>query len=228
MERTDATDPKTLRYKFRKKRFQRIEAMITMRLETQDSVTILDIGGRRNYWHNLSEDLRSKVFITLVNFEEELTEYSEKSDTLNLTSIIGDGCAMPQFEDNSFDIAHSNSVIEHVGSLVKMGDFAAETRRIGKSYYIQAPYLWFPIDPHFGIPLIHWLPCPSRAYMMHKFKLGFSDTPIPDYKEALSEADHIRLVDKTLMNNLFPDAEMFKERFCLLAKSLIMVKDELA
>lgn len=225
MKRPDATNPASLRYKFRKKRFERIEQMIRKRLETESSVSILDIGGRRDYWDYLKADLRPLTHITLVNYEAELTEYSEKSNGLNLTDLIGDGCDLPQFANDSFDIAHSNSVIEHVGSLSKMIDFAKETRRIGRAYYVQAPYLWFPIDPHFGTPLIHWLPGPSRAYLMHKYKIGFSNTPIKDYKEALSEADNIRLVDKTLMRKLFPEAQMHKERFCIMAKSLIMVKD---
>ena len=224
MKRPDATQPNSLRYKFRKKRFERIEAMIRDTLETQASVSILDIGGRRDYWDYLEPDLQSKTHITLVNFEQELTEFSEKSDELNLTSVVGDGCNMPQFEAGSFDIAHSNSVIEHVGSLANMVKYADEIRRVGKKYYVQAPYLWFFLDPHFGVPFIHWLPGPSRALLMHKYKVGFSNTPIEDYREALTEADNIRLVDKALMKRLFPDSSLFKERFCLMTKSLIMVK----
>lgn len=221
MKRPDATNPKSLRYKFRFKRFKKIDNMIRNILKGQDQVTILDVGGRRDYWDYLSEDLRSKVFITVLNYEEELTEFVEKADNINLTVVIGDGCNMPQYADNSFDIVHSNSVIEHVGSLENMGKYAAEIRRIGKRYYVQAPNLWFPIDPHFGVPLFHWLPDPTRAIILHKYKVGFSNTPVPDYVEALTEADSIKLVDKSLMKRLFPESIFQNEKFMLLTKSIV-------
>jgi len=223
MERIDAMDPTTIRYKFRSKRFRRVEAMIRGVLEQQDKCTILDVGGRRDYWSYLPKDLRDKVEITLVNFEEELENYIENVEGLNLTNVVGNGCDMPQYEDQSFDIAHSNSVIEHVGSLANMYAFAKETRRIGRAYYVQAPYLWFPLEPHFGVPFLHWLPGATRAQLTHKYNIGYSEK-IEDYTEALSEADHINLVDKTLMTKLFPEAGLYKEKFALMTKSLIMLK----
>lgn len=223
MKRIDATDPKSIRYKFRMRRFARIEETIRSFLETQDSVTVLDVGGRRDYWNYLPEDLRDKTHITLVNFEYELEEYEESVDGLQLTPVIGDGCHMPQFADQSFDLVHSNSVIEHVGSLGNMHKFASETRRIGRAYYVQAPYLWFPLEPHFGVPFLHWLPGPTRAQLTHRFNVGYANK-IEDYTDALAEADNINLVDKTLMKRLFPESDMFKERFALMTKSLIMLK----
>lgn len=221
MKRPDATDPKSFRYKFRFKRFKKIEVIIREILETQSVVKILDVGGRRDYWDYLSEELRPKVFITVINYEGELTEFEEKADNINLETVIGDGCNMPQYADNSFDLVHSNSVIEHVGSLENMGKYAAEIRRIGKRYYVQAPNLWFPIDPHFGVPIFHWLPDPTRAVIMHKYKVGFSDTPIEDYVESLSEADSIKLVDKSMMKRLFPECKFQNEKFMLLTKSIV-------
>ena len=223
MKRIDATDPKTIRYKFRKRRFQKVENILRGILEKQDCVSVLDIGGRRDYWSYLPEDLRDKVTITVVNFEAELEDYIENVDGLNLIPVIGDGCSMPQYGDDSFDLVHSNSVIEHVGSLENMDKFARETRRIGKAYYVQAPYLWFPLEPHFGVPFLHWLPSPTRAQLTHRFNVGYSEK-IEDYSEALAEADSINLVDKILMTKLFPEADLHKEKFALMTKSLIMMK----
>ena len=222
MKRPDANDPRSLRYRFRQRRFRRIEAMIRELLATQDEVTILDVGGRGDYWERLPADLRPHVAITLVNFEAELEEFAQDSEDLRITSTVGDGCHMPQYADDSFDIAHSNSVIEHVGSLTNMARFAAETRRIGRHYYVQAPYLWFPLEPHFGVPLLHWLPGPTRAQLTHRFSVGFSER-IESYEESLAEADFINLVDRTLMKKLFPEADHERERFALLTKSLIAV-----
>lgn len=225
-KRPNANDPKSTRYKFRKKRFERIEVLIRSLLEDQDEIKIIDIGGRRDYWSYLSSDLRPKVEISLVNFENELTDFKETVDGLRFILEVGDGTSLPQYKDQSFDIAHSNSVIEHVGSMKNMASFAKETRRIGKTYYVQAPYLWFPLEPHFGVPFLHWLPGPTRAQLTHRFSVGFSDK-IEDYKEALAEADFINLVDKTLMKKLFPDAVLHYEKFMFMSKSLIMIKPKM-
>ena len=223
MKRIDATDPNTIRYKFRKKRFAKIEATIREFLTAQEDVKVLDIGGRRDYWEYLSADLRPKVHITLVNFEYELENYDENVDGLQFELCVGDGCDLPQFEDQSFDLVHSNSVIEHVGSMARMAQFAKETRRLGRAYYVQTPYLWFPLEPHFGVPFFHWLPAPSRAQLVHKFNVGFSNK-IENFEDALAEIDTINLVDKGLMKRLFPEATLMRERFALMTKSLIMLK----
>lgn len=222
MKRSDSNNPKSLRYKFRRKRFLRIEAAIRDCLASQDMVSVLDVGGRKDYWQGLSEDLRNKVHITLLNRKEDFEDFPGQVDDIKFDAVIGDGCHMPQFADQSFDLVHSNSVIEHVGSLTNMKRFAAETRRVGRTYYVQAPYLWFPIEPHFGVPFLHWLPGPARAQITHRFSVGYAEKF--EYDFALSEADSIKLVDKMLMQKLFPDADMHKEKFALMTKSLIMVK----
>lgn len=223
MKRPDATDPRSIRYKFRKKRFLKVESIVRDILKTQETATILDIGGRRDYWDYLEADLRPFVKLTLVNFEDELNNFPETAEELQIETVVGDGCSLPEFSDNSFDLVHSNSVIEHVGSMANMIKFADETRRIGKRYYVQTPYLWFPFEPHYGVFFLHWLPSPVRANLTSRFNLGFSEK-YENYRDALVGADEIQIVDKTLMRNLFPDAHLYKEKFALMTKSIISAK----
>ncbi len=70
--------------------------------------------------------------------------------------VEGDACNVHQFPDRSFDIAFSNSVIEHVGPEEKQEEFSREVVRLGKSYWVQTPSAWFPIEAHTGMPL-YWL-----------------------------------------------------------------------
>ena len=60
MKRPDDTNPRSLSYKLRKKRFAWIEEILYRMLKTQDKVTILDIGGRAKYWRLMDEDLRPR------------------------------------------------------------------------------------------------------------------------------------------------------------------------
>ena len=50
--------------------------------------------------------------------------------------VTADGCHLP-FADQSFDVAFSNSVIEHLGSFERQVQFAAEFRRVARRYFVE-------------------------------------------------------------------------------------------
>ena len=61
------------------------------------------------------------------------------------------------FEDDAFDLAYCNSVIEHVAP-ERRAAFASELRRVARGWYVQTPAFSFPIEPHALLPFAHWLP----------------------------------------------------------------------
>lgn len=225
MRRPQVNDPSSTSSKFRKKRFRLIEDIIEELARHKPVVSILDVGGRGAYWDLMRPDLFRKTRITVLNLESELPGGGESTgdDGRDIRYRVGDGCAMPEFADRSFDLVHSNSVIEHVGSLQNMTRFADETCRVGNAYYVQTPYLGFPIEPHYGVPFVHWLPAPCRARLLSRVKLGYAGGRM-DYRAALAAADHTQIVDKTLMRRLFPDGALMRERFALMTKSLVMIR----
>jgi len=154
-----------LQERFRKNRFQICDALLREILKEQPDVSILDTGGRPDYWEILAPDLRDNVRITCLNFQSELDTYSR---------VSGDACNMPEFSDDAFDLVHSNSVIEHVGSYKNMKRYADEARRVGKSHYIQIPNYWFPIEPHYGVPFVHWLPDTWRVWLFMHCNIGYA------------------------------------------------------
>lgn len=220
LKRPNSDNPRSMQYRFRKKRFAVIEEIIKKIIDKNGHASVLDIGGRGNYWAMMDPSLYDKVSITLLNTESELDTYKIQNNDIHFLYKTGDGCNLSDFDDKSFDLSHSNSVIEHVGSLENMIKFANETRRVGNAYYVQTPFLWFPIDPHYGVPFFHWLPGPTRAYLMSKYKIGYSDKS-ETYEIALWDVDHTQMVDRYLMKKLFPDAEVIKEKFMLMTKSII-------
>jgi hypothetical protein len=60
------------------------------------------------------------------------------------------------FPDRWFDIATSNAVLEHVGSVANQRRFVSELMRVGRRVFITVPHRFFPLEHHTGIPLLHW------------------------------------------------------------------------
>lgn len=219
----DITVRSRLSAHFRNKRAEALRKLIDQLAISRAGLNILDIGGRVSYWDQIGRSfLRERnVTITLLNLHR--SEIAHK----NLESIfrleVGDACNL-QYQDTAFDLAHSNSVIEHVGGWRDMQKFADETRRVARSYYVQTPYFWFPIDPHFyAMPMFHWLPRPIRAQLLRIFPLAASGRA-KNYTDALKAVDSAKLLDSRQFRSLFFDAEIEAERFIGLSKSLIAVR----
>jgi hypothetical protein len=87
---------------------------------------------------------------------------------VRLHTSIGDGRSL-EFADKSFDLAFSNSVIEHVGDWTDMRQFAAELQCVGKSFHCQTPNKWFPVEPHFGTLFLYWIPSLLSRYVIVRY-----------------------------------------------------------
>jgi len=71
------------------------------------------------------------------------------------------------FEDGAFEIAYSNSVIEHLPPAARRA-FATEVKRVARRWWVQTPALSFPVEPHALLPVVHWLP-PSLRRRVWRF-----------------------------------------------------------
>jgi hypothetical protein len=102
--------------------------------------------------------------------------------------------------------------------------FAAEVRRLAPAYYVQTPYFWCPIDPHFyRVPFFHWLPESLRAKLFRRMRVGHSPAQ-PDLARAMSLVESSMLLDAGQFRYLFPDATITFERLYGLPKSLIATR----
>jgi SAM-dependent methyltransferase len=121
--------------------------------------------------------------------------------------VKADATALP-FADGEFEIAFSNSVIEHIVDAADRARYAAEVRRVAGRYFVQTPSRSFPVEPHSLLPLVHLLP-PSLGRRLWRF--GVSTDP---YESA-------RLLGVRELRRLFPDAAIVRERLGPLTKSLV-------
>ena len=92
-----------------------------------------------------------------------------------LKFVQGNALHMP-FEDNSFDLAFSSAVIEHVGSRENQRQFVRECIRVsGKYICITTPNRWYPLELHTVLPFVHWLPANMfRSILKHAGKSFFA------------------------------------------------------
>ena len=174
------------------------------------ATTVLDVGG---YWMNWSF-LQQKPKLTLLNL---LTESRREP---GVSYVSGDGLCLP-FADKSFDLVYSNSVIEHVGGWEQQVQFASEAMRCGRSYYVQTPYKWFFFEPHLLTPFMHWFPDRIRRKVLWTSWRFVLVRPTKGEEEDFLK---IRLLSIKEMRGLFPDGEIWKEKFLGLTKSLIVVR----
>ena len=209
--------------KFRAKRIRPLLQMIESIYKEKGSVTIFDLGGTLQYWGIVSSKYLGdhNVSITIVN----LPGTAMPEDHGLFRFLEADACDLACFEDNSFDIAHSNSVVEHVGDWERMVKFSEEIKRLSKNYFCQTPNYWFPIEPHCMTPFFHWLPKPMRLQLVSNFQLGHwsKATSIDDSVRIVESA---RLLNKKMMRALFSDASIVTERFAYLPKSFVAIRNE--
>ena len=118
----------------------------------EDGMNILDVGGHPKIWDHIPIPLK----ITCLNLPGVIK--NNHTSHHQITYVNGDGCHMPQFKIDSFDIVFSNSVIEHVGNSKNRKLFASEIRRISKNYWVQTPHKYFPIEAHSGMPFWWFFP----------------------------------------------------------------------
>jgi ubiquinone/menaquinone biosynthesis C-methylase UbiE len=175
---------------------------------------ILDVGGTAGNWRLLS--FRPKV--TLLN----LPSPTGGGGVEDFAHVIGDACNLP-FEDKSFPVAFSNSTIEHVGTFERQRQFANEIRRVATSYYVQTPNRWFFMEPHYLTPFVHWLPKRIRRRIVRYGTVwGLVAKPSPLMRD--EKLDELRLLTATEFEQLFPDAEIKRERFLGMTKSFIAMR----
>lgn len=220
---TDYESAKSLGHYFRKRRSHYLLSQLHHCHNAFGRVNVIDIGGRPSYWNIFPESLFEELNISvlLVNYENEIAPSQLGK---RFSQLQADGCDLHMFDDQEFHLAHSNSVIEHVGNWERVQQFSNEIKRVGQAYYVQTPNFGFPVEPHFVCPFMHWLPEQSRAQILQLTGLG----PFPREKDIIKAMDtvqSIQLLNTKMMTALFPEARLEKERFLGLVKSVIAVGD---
>ena len=192
--------------------------MVDAILEQQEACRVVDLGGTQTYWAAFEQELRSRnVLVTVINLMPQVS-LSE-----HVQCEVGDATDLAGYATASFDIVHSNSVIEHLGSRSRMTAFAGEVRRLAPAFFVQTPNFWFPFDPHSRTLFFHWLPVRARVALLMRRRCGF-------YPRAANRQDAIRhardadCLTRSQLRRLFPDARIRGERLFGMTKSWMAIR----
>ena len=175
---------------------------------------VLDVGGGLAFWEMARRQGLAVPNVTVVNLSSPPPELPR-----GLTWVVGDACSLP-FADRSFDVAFSNSVVEHLGGAGKQAEFAWEIQRVARGYFVQTPHRSFPVEPHLMTPFLHWLPLAVRRLLLRNFTVwGLITRPSP--AECASYLLNVRLFNRRELEALLPASDVRVERFLLWPKSLL-------
>ena len=180
-----------------------------------ESMAVADLGGRAESW------LRAPVHpaaVHIVNLEsppDDLPDWirADQADVCDLPSHIATG---------GYDLVFSNSVIEHVGGYAQRMRFADTVHRLADRHWVQTPYRYFPIEPHWLFPGFQFLPLTVRGEISRRWPLAH--TPSASYADGVRAALGVELLSRTEMAVYFPGSQLRSERALGMVKSLIAVK----
>ncbi len=175
---------------------------------------VLDLGGTPQSWK--LAPVKPKA-VTIVNLE------THQSDSPAITSIAGDACDLPaSVATEKFDLVFSNSLLEHVGGHSQRQQLADNVHRLAARHWVQTPYRYFPIEPHWVFPGFQWLPYEARVRISLRWNRGHVRTH--SREEAEDWVNEIDLVGIAQMHRYFPSSTIWYERFAGLVKSLVAIR----
>lgn len=212
----------------KKKRTARAALFVKLFNPTEND-RILDLGGYDGSYIATIIPFRKNVYIA--DIDEKALEIAKSKYGFN-TTLLNENGKLP-FTDHFFDIVFCNAVIQQATvdkkdirkyktnkefsaeAMKYQKAFAGEIKRIGKNYYVQTPNKYFIIESCTWLPVVVVL-LPRQLLIK---TIDFFNKFWPKK----TKADWNLLTEKDV-KNLFPEAEIMKEKSLLMNKSFIAIK----
>ncbi|HLT12188.1 MAG TPA: class I SAM-dependent methyltransferase [Micromonosporaceae bacterium] len=180
-----------------------------------EQMSVVDLGGTLLSWQRAPVRPKHLHVINVSKPPKDVPDWAEVERA--------DACALPDhIAKRRYDLVYSNSVIEHVGGHERRLRFAESVHRLADRHWVQTPYRYFPIEPHWLFPGLQFLPVAARTAIVYRWPLV--SVPGRPRSAVLSSILWTELIDRTQMRLYFPDSQLLAERVLGLTKSLIAVR----
>jgi hypothetical protein len=180
-----------------------------------ESMSVIDLGGTAEAWRRAPVRPAS---LHIINLELESAEVPAW-----IRVDRADACDLPaHIASRRYDLVFSNSVIEHVGGHSQRQHFADTIHTLADRHWVQTPYRYFPIEPHWLFPGFQFLPLSARAGISRHWPLAHS--PSKGREESVQQAMSVELLSRTEMAFYFPGSMIGSERILGIVKSLVAIK----
>ncbi|HET6188447.1 MAG TPA: hypothetical protein VFE59_15850 [Trebonia sp.] len=173
---------------------------------------VLDLGGTAVSWR--VNGLRARS-VTIVNLDEV---GDPEEDWLEY--VRGDAC-VGGF--GKYDLVFSNSLMEHLGGHTRRRQFADVVRESAPSWWIQTPYRYFPIEPHWVFPGFQFMPFRTRVFISQHWSM----LHMPAEKDRTSAEElvaSVELISASEMRSYFPNSQIWFERIAGVPKSIVSLR----
>lgn len=174
---------------------------------------VVDLGGRPAFWTDVEVRPRS---VTCVNLEKQTAREPW------VRCVRADACDPLAIEA---DLVFSNSLIEHVGGHARREQLAATIHSVAPRHWVQTPYRYFPIEPHWMFPGLQFLPLAIRERVATRHWTKGTRYSREYAREAVAWTE---LLSITELQRLFPESQIWRERAAGLTKSIVAIRGGLA
>ncbi len=214
--RTFVGDPTAIRALGQRARDRRW-ALFTSTFPDLERMTVLDLGGAPSTWVDLAHH---PAAVVLVN-----TDPRQHTSLPWLTTVTADACALPSaITTRPFDLVYSNSLIEHVGGHYRRCKLSEAIHKAAPRHWVQTPYRYFPLEPHWLFPLFQFLTPRARGSIARHWRLAHEYEPGRSGSENVRWVLSVELLTMYEFEYLFSNSRILFERFAGLPKSMIAVR----
>lgn len=197
-------------------------------LRPTENDRILDLGGEDGRY--IGQVLPFRANVTIADIDAAKLR---RAAAKGYRTILLDETGLVPAEDGFFDVIFCSSVIEHVTiskkkleavtssrvfkelARLRQEAFAREIHRVGKGYFVQTPYKYFPLESHSRLPMpLVLLPRRPQIAILKFFRKFWIARTSPDWN----------LLTVKDLRQFFPEAMILRERAFGLTKSIMAVK----